>query len=389
MRRHRIILTGGGTGGHIYPALAVAEVLKEDKNVEALLYVGARGRPEERLAAESNIQFFGLEVSGLPRTLSPRILKWTWQMWRAIGQSRKVVELFRPTAALGTGGYAAAAPLAACRWLAVPYGIHEPDAYPGLANRLLAAGASMVSLGNEAATGRLAHQATKIVVNGNPVRKSFLKPLGRDAACAVLGLDTALKTVMVTGGSQGAAGINEALAAALPGLLDLEPPLQVIHQAGEKNLQKIKERLPSAVLNNPRYLLRDYFADLSLPYAASDLVVCRAGAMTISELEVLGKPAIFIPFPYAAADHQRHNAEDLASRGAAAVLPQEKLSGRSLEESIRQLLTDKDRLSRMSKAMRSMARPCAAADLAAQIKELSTASQARKARAARVPDMRR
>src|SRR5207248_2100010 len=152
----------------------------------------------------------------------------------------------------------------------------------------------------------------RVIFNGNPVRRSFVKLLGRDAACAVLGLDPAMKTVLITGGSQGAQAINDAVVEILTDLINHDPPMQVIHQAGEKNMQTIKDKVDRSLLSDKRYHLRAYFEDLSTPYAASDLAVCRAGAMTIAELAVTGTPAMFVPYPFAAADHQTHNANFLA-----------------------------------------------------------------------------
>lgn len=378
MARHRIVLSGGGTGGHIYPSLAVAEQLQSDPDVESILYVGARGKPEEKLAREQKLDFVGLSVSGLPRRLSGKLLSWPFEMGRAVFEARKALSLFRPTVVLGSGGYASAPPLVAAHMLGVPYAVHEPDAFPGLANRLLAGQADLVSVGMEGAAGKLHSSKGKIIINGNPVRKNFVEPMARDAACAVLGLDPSLRTVVITGGSQGAKAINDSLILSLPQLLEIEPPVQVIHQAGERNIDELRQRLDRSVLDNPRYLLRPYFADLSLPYAASDLAVCRSGAITSAELKTMGIPALFIPYPHAAADHQRHNAEYLSSRGAAEVLLQEQVTGFSLSDHISRLLADGEKLANMKEAMLSMAKPRAAGDLADQIRELSMAFQARK-----------
>ena len=378
MVRHRIVLTGGGTGGHIYPALAVAEHLKDDPDVEALLYIGATGHLEQKLATEQQLQFTGIQVSGMPRKLSVKLLRWPFELSAAVLEARKILRLFRPTAVLGTGGYASAPPLAAARTMGVAYAIHEPDAHPGLVNRLFAREADLVSLGMEAASESLKPSHGKLIVNGNPVRKSFVTPLGRDAACAVLGLDYKLKTVLVTGGSQGAQAINEALLEVLPSLLDFDPPIQFVHQVGDKNVQGLKERLTKAVLDNPHYFLRAYFDDLSIAYAVSDLAVCRAGAMTVAELAVTGTPALFIPYPYAAADHQTHNARFVSSKGAATLVVQNKLNGQTLRDQILDLVSNEDRLKGMRKAMLALGRPQAALDLANQVKEISAAAVIRK-----------
>jgi UDP-N-acetylglucosamine--N-acetylmuramyl-(pentapeptide) pyrophosphoryl-undecaprenol N-acetylglucosamine transferase len=180
---------------------------------------------------------------------------------------------------------------------------------------------------------------------------------------------------LITGGSQGARALNEAVLEALPAFLEAEPPMQIIHQVGEKNLAECKERLSPELQKSKRYFLRDYFDDLSLAYAVTDLAICRSGAMTIAELAVTGCPAIFVPYPFAAADHQMHNARFMESKGAAVVIPQEKLTGESLKHEVLSLFGEEERLPSMRKAMLACGKPQAAADLASQLKEVSTAFQ--------------
>lgn len=375
MVSHRIVLTGGGTGGHIYPALAVAEQLKDDPDVESILYIGASGHREEKLAVERGLKFIGLEVSGLPRKLSPKLASWPFQFSGAVMECRKYLKNFQPTVVLGTGGYASAPPLMAAWLMGVPYALHEPDAHPGLVNRAFATNARLISCGMEGAVDRLKSRRGRVVVNGNPVGRSFISPLRRDSACAVLGLNPELRTILITGGSQGARAINESVLDALPALLESEVGIQVLHQVGEKNIVEHKERLAPSMQQNLRYSLRDYFDDLSLAYAVTDLAVCRSGAMTIAELSVTGCPAIFIPYPFAAANHQMHNANFIASKGAAVVIAQDRLTGEKLSSEILSLMSDDARLREMRKAMLACGRPQAAADLALQLKEVSTEFQ--------------
>jgi UDP-N-acetylglucosamine--N-acetylmuramyl-(pentapeptide) pyrophosphoryl-undecaprenol N-acetylglucosamine transferase len=372
MTGHRIVLTGGGTGGHIYPALSVAEQLKDDPSVEAILYIGASGHPEEKLARENGLDFIGLSVSGMPRSLSPRLITWPLQMFAAIERAKVVLKQFRPTVVLGTGGYASAPPLAAANSLGIPTAVHEPDAHPGMVNRLLSRRARLVSLGMQGAAARISAPRGQIVFNGNPVRKSFLAERHRDSGCAIVGLRSDLKTVLVTGGSQGAKALNEAVAAALPRLLEIEPHIQIVHQCGDKNLNDVKERINPNLAPSPRYHLRAYFDDLSIAYAISDLAVTRAGAMTVAELAVTGTPAIFVPYPYAAQDHQTHNARYMESQKAAIVVPQEDLTGETLYNHIAALITDDSRLNEMRRRMTELGKPNAAKILAQQLKEISS-----------------
>jgi len=377
MVKHRIVLTGGGTGGHVYPALSVAEQLRNDPDVEAILYIGASGHLEERLAAQRNIEFIGLSVGGMPRKFSPKILTWPFQMLSAIYRAKNILAEFKPTAVLGTGGYASAPPLAAAQLLSIPYAIHEPDAHPGLVNRVFGSNAKLVSLGMENAADQFHPKNGKVVPNGNPVGKNFTASIDRTTACAAFGLKSEYKTVLVTGGSQGAQAINETVLASLPRLLAMDPPLQVIHQVGEKNFADFKQRLDPSVLENPLYHLRPYFDDLSEAYAISDLTVCRAGAMTISELAVTGTPAIFIPYPFAAQDHQTFNANFIAEKGAATVIKQSQLTVDTFISAVTAILLNNEKLDAMRTSMSKLGKPQAAANLAANVKELSVDYQNR------------
>lgn len=380
MVTHRIVLTGGGTGGHIYPALAVAEQLKDDPDVESILYIGARGHKEEQLATERGLKFIGLDVSGFPRKLSPKLVTWPFQVTGAVLECRKYLRNFRPTVVLGTGGYASAPPLWAAQMMGVPYAIHEPDAHPGWANSFFAGNATLVSCGMEGAVDRIKSNRGRVVVNGNPVGKSFLNLLRRESACAVLGLNVDMKTLLITGGSQGARAINEAVVDALPTLLEADPQIQVIHQVGEKNFVEFKERLTPSLQNSTRYFLRDYFDDLSMAYAVTDLAICRSGAMTIAEMAVTGCPAMFVPYPFAAQNHQMHNAQFMETKGAAIVIPQERLTGDLLKQEVLRLIMDEDNLCSMRKGMLSCGKPQAAQDLASQLKEVSTSFQMKQSR---------
>jgi UDP-N-acetylglucosamine--N-acetylmuramyl-(pentapeptide) pyrophosphoryl-undecaprenol N-acetylglucosamine transferase len=366
--QHRIVLTGGGTGGHIYPALSVAEKLKEDPAVAAILYIGAAGHIEERLAREHNLDFVGLSVSGLPRKLSLDLLTWPIEFIKAVSRANKILADFRPTIILGTGGYASAAPLAAALLTGRPFAIHEPDAHPGLVNRLYAPHARLVSLGMAGASDQIGAVKGQIVVNGNPVSARFINLPPRSVALASLGLDPLRKAILITGGSQGAQAVNQAVYQALPQILNSKHNLQVLHQVGEKNWDELAANVPADLLNSPFYKPRKYFDDLEYAYAASDLTVCRAGAMTIAELAVTGTPAIFVPFPFAAQDHQTFNARFVESLGAARVLPQTELTAQRLMELIDELLSDPQKLDMMRANMRTLAKPNAAGDLAAQIK---------------------
>jgi UDP-N-acetylglucosamine--N-acetylmuramyl-(pentapeptide) pyrophosphoryl-undecaprenol N-acetylglucosamine transferase len=378
------VLTGGGTGGHVYPALSVAEKLLQDETVEALLYVGASGHVEERLTKEHHIDFIGLDVSGLPRRPSLKLFTWPFEFARAVKVASNNLQKFRATAVLGTGGYASAPALMAAQRLKIPIAIHEPDAHPGLVNRIFGRYAQLISLGMEGAQGSFQEAKScpkflgfsdnlsrRIVVNGNPVSERFFTHISRQEASRIIGLAPDLKTVLVTGGSQGARALNEALEEALFNLFQGSDEIQVLHQVGEKNWHEMEAPLKAAQEQYPHYKPLPYVDNMALAYAASDLTVCRAGAMTIAELFITGMPAIFVPLPSAAQDHQTFNACFVAQKGAAKVLKQEKLTGETLAETILSTISDGEALKEMSVSMKSMARPEAASRLAEQLTQLS------------------
>jgi UDP-N-acetylglucosamine--N-acetylmuramyl-(pentapeptide) pyrophosphoryl-undecaprenol N-acetylglucosamine transferase len=367
----RIVLTGGGTGGHVYPALAVAECLKNDSDVEAILYIGATGHVEERLAKEQGLDFVGLHVAGLPRKLSPKLITWPGEITLAIASAHKVLKQFRPTAVLGTGGYASAPPLVAALILNVPFAIHEPDAHPGLVNRSLGQYARLISLGMEGAKSTFKNN-THVNVFGNPISSRFSKVTTRTEAAKELDIQPDLPTLLITGGSQGAQAVNHAVYEALGDLLAASPPIQVIHQVGEKNWDDMASRVKDDFKSHSLYKPRKYFDNLAIAYAAADLTVCRAGAMTIAELYATGTPAIFIPLPSAAQDHQTFNARSVEAQGGAVVLPQSELHGAILAQTVRKLIFDRNRLDTMEKAMRASAKPDAAQDLAEALKAIGT-----------------
>lgn len=374
-KKHRIVLTGGGTGGHIYPALSVyGELIALEPDID-VLYIGAKDHMEERLAAERGIKFYGLDVSGLPRKASLSLLVWVAQMSRSLYECRKVFHDFAPSVVLGTGGYASAPALFAAKQLSVPFAVHEPDAYPGLVNKLFSRWASLVSLGMEGASSRLPATLAPPKFNGNPVGKNFVSPPGREEACLKLGVRPDMNTIIVTGGSQGARALNDALLSALPNLVS-DGKMQIIHQCGEKNLEEVKARVNPDFLASGLYIPKAYFEDLAMAYVSSDLAVCRAGAMTLAELSALGTPAVFIPYPHAAQNHQFHNAKYFESKGAAKVISQDELSPEKLAQTILDLVKDKnDSLAKMQNQMKQLGRPDAANLLARQLLELSSGNK--------------
>jgi UDP-N-acetylglucosamine--N-acetylmuramyl-(pentapeptide) pyrophosphoryl-undecaprenol N-acetylglucosamine transferase len=222
----------------------------------------------------------------------------------------------------------------------------------------------------EAAKSRFEARSKHVVVNGNPLRASFFKPPARQEAAQTFGLSPDLKTLLVTGGSQGAKALNDSVLGALPKLLADPGNIQILHQVGDKNIESFRAQIPPSLLEHPRYCLRAYINDLSVAYALTDLTLCRAGAMTIAELTVMNIPAVFVPYPYAAQDHQMHNGRFMEAAGCAVVIPQSELNAEKLGQTVIALLQDQSRLLAMKTAMQASAKPMAAQDIARQLKEI-------------------
>lgn len=379
-----MLLSGGGTGGHVYPALAVLDALLGQQTVGGsqraarseqtakgqgptanCLWVGRRTGIEAELVTRVGLPFEGIEAAGVrgmgPRRLAGNLLRLT----RGFFQARRIIRRFRPDVILVTGGYVSVPVALAGRVAGVPILILLPDVVPGLAIRFLARLADRVAVSFEE-TGRYLPRE-KVVVTGYPVRAA-LYTAEREAARRRLGLDPALKTVLIFGGSSGAQRINQAAEVVLEDLLNLA---QVVHISGRldfKGLQARQAALPGTL--KARYHVHAYLHD-EMPdaLAAADLAVSRAGAATLGEFPAVGLPAVLIPYPYAGA-HQRENAAILAEAGAAVVIPDAELTGERLLAVVRELLNDGQRLAGMRANARRLARPEAARRVAENLQSL-------------------
>lgn len=356
------MLCGGGTGGHVYPALATASALLRSQELEPgdLLYVGAEGELEEDLVPRAGLTLEtisggGLHGVGLARFARnvPRLVRGFWQAWRIAGR-------FEPDVVFLTGGYISP-PVALAAWLRrIPVLVYLPDVEPGLAIKALSRLATRVAVSVEASRQYL--PAEKVAVTGYPVRAEF-EGIEREAARAYFKIDSAEKVLLVFGGSRGARSINQALEAILEAVLEVA---QVIHVSGKLDAEACQARraaLPAGL--QARYHLFDYLHDIGQAFAAADLAVARAGAGTLGELPFFGLPAILVPYPYAWR-YQKVNADYLAERGAAIRLNDEDMTNQ-LWLTIKAVLGDRARLAEMSRAARALARPEAAAQLAEEL----------------------
>jgi UDP-N-acetylglucosamine--N-acetylmuramyl-(pentapeptide) pyrophosphoryl-undecaprenol N-acetylglucosamine transferase len=344
----RAILAGGGTGGHVIPALAIANQLKKDYAAE-ILFIGTARGIENRLVPAAGYPLQLVRVGALKNVSLTTRLKTAFDLPRAIWEAGRMLNEFAPDVVIGVGGYASGPAMLSALVKHIPTLAFEPNAVPGFANRLVAKFVSAAAVHLEDTARFFRHGE----VTGVPVRQSFFEiPPKRGGT----------PTVLVFGGSQGAHAINEAMIRCLPVLQREAPAIHIIHQTGERDYN---DALSAYKSHGESAEVFKFIEDMPAAFARADLVVCRSGASTVAEIAAAGKPAVFVPFPLAADDHQRVNAEALAKHGAAVVVEESKLEGVWLAETIAALLQDSQKLHGMSQAASVLAHPNAAKDIAA------------------------
>lgn len=357
-----ILISGGGTGGHIFPALAVANELRRQWPDAKFLYVGAIGRMEMERVPAAGYEIVGLPVQGFDRKRLWRNIAIAWKLHKAMSMARRIVKEFRPDVAIGTGGYASGPVLKAAQKAGIPTVIVEPNSYAGVTNKLLAAKCSAVCCAYP--DMERFFDANKICLTGNPIRADLINPdLSMPTARQRLDFDAVRPLLLVVGGSLGARTINQAIAAALPTLVDAG--VQVLWQTGKyyiEEYQHLQEKYKGVKITA-------FITDMGAAYKAADLIVSRAGAGSIAEIEILGKASILVPSPNVAEDHQRKNAEALAKRGAASMLLDADANAQLGSEILR-LLKRPDICNEMAAKAREMALPDAAAKIAAKVVNL-------------------
>ncbi|MBP3420262.1 MAG: undecaprenyldiphospho-muramoylpentapeptide beta-N-acetylglucosaminyltransferase [Marinifilaceae bacterium] len=309
----RVIVCGGGTGGHIFPALSIANALKrKEKDIE-ILYVGALGRMEMEKVPEAGYRIIGLPVMGLRRKLTLENIKVLFNLLKSLRMARKIIKEFKPDVVVGVGGYASGPVGKMATKMGIPLLLQEQNSYAGVTNKLLGKRASKICVAYEGMERFF--PAERIIMTGNPVRKDLLDALSkRDEAIAFYELDNSKKTILVTGGSLGAGTVNEAIKSGLKQIAEWND-VQLLWQCGGSYYEALKREIGDALPGNVK--LMPFLKRMDYAYSAADLVVARAGASTISELSLLGKAAVLVPSPNVAEDHQTKNAMALVNKGAA------------------------------------------------------------------------
>lgn len=338
----RYFITGGGTGGHIYPAVAVADALAGDE----VLYVGNPKNLEYEIVKQKGYKFLGVNVHGMPRSAGFALVKWGFELIGAVLKSCYYLLKYKPDAVFGTGGYVSAPALIAAKTLRIPYMMHDCDAQPGLVTRKLAAWASAVSVAFDCACKVINNK--NCYVNGNPIRKEF-KTLTKEQARQNLGLENKL-TLCIMGGSQGARSINDASVEVLKKLVQ-DLGLQVIFQTGKKNFERVIEQLLKLYPeyeSNKNLIVKPYFDDMVTVLKASDIAVSRSGSLSISEICASAIAPIFVPYPYAAADHQRRNARFMVEKSAGIYLEDSEINEKTLLDAINSAISNLDELQKNS-----------------------------------------
>lgn len=342
----RVVISGGGTGGHIFPALSIADVLQRKLNA-AILFVGAENRMEMTRVPEAGYKIIGLPVAGFDRKHIWRNFGVLIKLFKSLRLARKIIREFKPDIAIGVGGYASGPMLKAAQKAGIPTLIQEQNSYAGVTNKLLGEKAARICVAYD--NMERFFPGEKIVKTGNPIRKALLSDhTSVKEARESFGLNPELPTLLVVGGSLGALTINESLEAGISRLAD--EGIQVIWQTGKN----FGDRGPAAVKRRKGIVVTPFITDMAAAYKAADLVIARAGAGSISELQVLGKPVILVPSPNVAEDHQTHNARALSDVGAAVFVADVDARQILVDEAIR-LMGDPEARKKMSNEIKKMA----------------------------------
>lgn len=346
----RLLIAGGGTGGHLFPGVALAEELRARDPQATIKFVGTRRGIEARVLPDLGWDLAFIEVSGLKTVGTLGAVKGFFRLPRALWQARRIVKQFAPDAVIGVGGYASGPVVLAAKLRGIPTAICEQNSIPGFTNKLLGRFVRRIFLSFD--ESRRFFKPSKIEMSGNPVRRELVQKLLAASPSAPGPVH-----VLVVGGSQGAVAVNSLAAQALAALAK-DLPLAIVHQTGEKDLEPTRARYREAGVAAD---CRAFIKDMAAAYQQADLIIGRAGATTVAELAIAGKPAIFIPYPFAADNHQELNAREMADRGAALMFRQAELTAETLAHALRPLLADPARRADMSATMKSLAKPRAAA----------------------------
>ena len=364
----RVIISGGGTGGHIFPAVSIANAIKELRPDAQILFVGAEGRMEMQRVPDAGYKIIGLPIAGFDRKHLWKnfavLLKLARSQWKA----RSIIKEFRPQVAVGVGGYASGPTLKTAGMMGVPTLIQEQNSYAGVTNKLLAQKARKICVAYDGMEKFFPKE--KILMTGNPVRQNLLeKSISREDAVRSFGLNPEKKTILILGGSLGARSINDAIIASLPQIRESAEQVQFIWQTGKLYFKEMTEKINQAG-GLPNLFVSDFIKDMASAYAAADLVISRSGAGSISEFCLLHKPVILVPSPNVAEDHQTKNALALSDKDAAIYIKDAEAKGKLIDTALKTVINT-EKLKVLSKNIEKLALPDSATIIAKEVIKLA------------------
>ena len=367
MEKLRIIISGGGTGGHIFPAVSIANAIKKIQPDAEILFIGAEGRMEMQRVPEAGYKIIGLPVAGFDRKRLWKNFAVIAKLLRSQLMARKIIKQFNPQVAVGVGGYASGPTLKTAGMMGVPTLIQEQNSYAGVTNKLLAKKANRICVAYDGMDKFF--PAEKIMMTGNPVRQDLLdNTITREEAVQSFKLDPTKKTILILGGSLGARTINNSLLNNIE-FIKSHPEVQFIWQTGKIYIDQVKEAVkPYGIISN--LYITDFIKDMRVAYAAADLIVSRAGAGSISEFCLLEKPVILIPSPNVAEDHQTKNAMALVEKEAAVYIKDSEANEKLLPTAL-DLILNQDKLNCLSEKIAKLALPHSAAIIAEEVIKLA------------------
>jgi len=364
VKPYKFIISGGGTGGHIYPAIAIANELRSQYPNAEFLFVGAKDRMEMEKVPKAGYKILGLWISGLQRKLSLKNILFPFKLMSSLHRSYKIIRTFKPDVAIGTGGYASAPLLRAASNKGIPCLIQEQNSHAGITNKWLSKKVQCICVAYEGMNRFF--PSKKIIVTGNPVRQDLLDiDSKKSEAIAYFNLNPNKKTVLILGGSLGAKRINELIDSSISYFLTFE--LQVIWQSGNYYVEKYQNK------GNENVQVHAFINRMDLAYAAADFIISRAGALSASELCLVGKPVIFIPSPNVTEDHQTKNALAISDQNAALLLRESELDEK-FETEFSKLFNSEEKQRTLSENIIKLGKPNATKDIVAEIKKLIKSS---------------
>ena len=353
----KFILSGGGTGGHIYPAIAIADELKKRYPDAEFLFVGANDRMEMQRVPQAGYSIKGLQIAGIQRKLSLKNLLLPFKLLKSLYQARQIIQKFQPDAVIGTGGYASAPTLKAAQWLKVPYFIQEQNSFAGITNKWVSKKANKIFVAYQ--NMEKFFPKAKIQITGNPIREGLTTIQDKNKnAFENFSLDENKFTLLVLGGSLGAKSINQLISSNLS--FFQENQVQILWQCGKFYYDEYKEKQTEMVQ------VRPFIENMNDAYAVADVIISRAGASSVSELCVVGKPVIFVPSPNVAEDHQTKNAQAIADEKAAILIKETELKD-NFQKIFLEIFNDKEKRKILSENIKALAKPNATKQIVDEI----------------------